>query len=243
MAPVALDPRLSALTAWGELAGGARSRARGPEASRPDFPIQRVHAFPSCKFTLRKRVLLRGKGSAPPLTPCSAAAPRRLHRTLLAWSAQGLGGLFLVRAFWVHTVVVSDPLLVHSLLKRRSDAGKSEQTYSVVNPLFGGLPSLFSASTTSPYWRAVRKGIAPAFNMRSLRCAAAGDSGGGGSGSDGISVSEWRPASFCAEVCALLRRSLPGLKLPTPQPAAAAAPQERLPARAGGGGRAGGAAA
>ena len=66
---------------------------------------------------------------------------------MLDWT-RDLGGLFVVRAFWVHTIVVSDPLLVHTLLKRRSDADKSQKTYAVVNPLFGGLPSLFSASTS-----------------------------------------------------------------------------------------------
>jgi hypothetical protein len=32
-----------------------------------------------------------------------------------------------------------------------------------------GLPSLFSASTRSPHWRLVRKGVAPGFSMRCLR--------------------------------------------------------------------------
>lgn len=31
------------------------------------------------------------------------------------------------------------------------------------------LPGLFSASSHSPYWRLVRKGVAPAFNPKNLR--------------------------------------------------------------------------
>lgn len=37
-----------------------------------------------------------------------------------------------------------------------------------------GHPSLFSASTRSPYWRLVRKGVAPGFSMTSLRQAGRG---------------------------------------------------------------------
>ena len=110
-----------------------------------------------------------------PCAPCRPQAPPH---------GDGLGpgaGRALPRPGLVEEpVVVSDPALVHALLKRSGDPDKSRKVYTGLDKLLGG-PSLISASTTSPYWRAVRKGIAPAFNMRSLRWGykgAAGDSGG-----------------------------------------------------------------
>ena len=75
------------------------------------------------------------------------------------------------------------------------DADKAMAQYSAVDPLISArrLPGLFSASSRSPHWRAVRKGVAPAFQPRNLRW-------GGGSGCWWLVVGGWEggvPAPAC----------------------------------------------
>ncbi|KAL4859962.1 Cytochrome P450 4V2 [Chlorella vulgaris] len=96
----------------------------------------------------------------------------RHHRILSKWEGQ-IGQLYVVRVFWERIVVCSDPVLVHQLLHNIKSLGvdKSTGTYQQAVPLSSdkGHPSLFSASTHSPYWRLVRKGVAPGFSSRCLR--------------------------------------------------------------------------
>jgi cytochrome P450 len=53
----------------------------------------------------------------------AAALPTcRHHRTLLGWD-RSVGPIYCLRAFWIRMVVVSDPALVHQLLRSERSTG------------------------------------------------------------------------------------------------------------------------
>ncbi|GAB4815786.1 hypothetical protein N2152v2_002832 [Parachlorella kessleri] len=76
-----------------------------------------------------------------------------------------------LRLLWLRVVIVSDPVLVSQVLSRKANANKPA-ILSLTNPLISaqGHPGLFSATDSqSPYWKAVRRGTATAFNPYNLR--------------------------------------------------------------------------
>ncbi|KAL4444155.1 hypothetical protein ABPG75_011892 [Micractinium tetrahymenae] len=94
----------------------------------------------------------------------------RHHRMLLQWDGQ-VGPLYCIKVLWARVVVATHPAAIHQLLRATPGVDKAQITFGMINPLLSpkGHPSLFSASTHSPYWRLVRKGVAPGFSMTSLR--------------------------------------------------------------------------
>ena len=66
-------------------------------------------------------------------------------------------------AYAIHQVLGSAEAL-DKALEPSSDALLSQRR---------GHPTLFSSSTTSSYWRFFRKGIAPAFVQKNIKCAVA----------------------------------------------------------------------
>lgn len=126
-------------------------------------------------FVYVRRLRLYARLPAPPSCGLvtghvAALTDPRHHRTLLRWDAL-MGPLFCLRVLWAHTVVITHPAHIHQLLRATSGVDKSVVTYQAINPLLSdkSYPSLFSASTHSPYWRLVRKGVAPGFSMTCLR--------------------------------------------------------------------------
>ncbi|PSC76426.1 cytochrome P450 isoform B [Micractinium conductrix] len=147
------------------LLGVALSAVAARVASYLAF-VRRLAALPSPppaahgRCTLLSRLRTALAGHAGELTE------GRHHRTVLRWDGL-VGPVFRLNIFWARAVVVTQPELVHQLLRGGAGMDKAQLTYQVINPLL----SLFSASSHSPYWRLVRKGVAPGFSMRSLRAS------------------------------------------------------------------------
>ncbi|KDD72668.1 hypothetical protein H632_c3048p0, partial [Helicosporidium sp. ATCC 50920] len=125
---------------------------------------------------LRNRAALSSIPSPPPLGflqgHAMGATTKGRHRQLqlLKWSEQ-LGGLYVLRFVNRFLVVVSDPELISQLMRRTPGASKAGALYRPFNATFSaaGHPSIFTAATSSPQWKAVRKGTTVAFNPRCLR--------------------------------------------------------------------------
>ncbi|KAL4859226.1 Acyl-coenzyme A oxidase [Chlorella vulgaris] len=85
---------------------------------------------------------------------------------------QQYGGLFKVRILHMRVVVVSDPLLVQTVISRGSDLPKASQVYDTVDELFSpkGIRSFFNTHSYDD-WKVVRKVTAPAFSPASIRKA------------------------------------------------------------------------
>ncbi|KAK9832528.1 hypothetical protein WJX81_006054 [Elliptochloris bilobata] len=96
------------------------------------------------------------------------------HRALQRWAAE-YGGIYRIRLVDTTMIVVSDPHLVEIVLARGSEVEKSvEAIYSRLNIInnLKNLPTMFSSKHTSAHWKAVRKGVSPAFNQNNIRRAA-----------------------------------------------------------------------
>ena len=124
------------------------------------------------------------------------------HRSMCRWSDElGGGGVFAVALpFGDRGVVVTDPAAVAAVLGARhgcaggeedaagSKASGGEQlpsypfealpkyspAYGVLDALWGGAPSVFTASGKTARWAAVRKGVAPAFSVAASRGSVGG---------------------------------------------------------------------
>jgi hypothetical protein len=65
----------------------------------------------------------------------------RSHHTILKWSLQ-LGPIFLLRVAWIRAVLITDPVLIHAILKKTRDQDKCPMTYSTVNQVRGHFGTL-----------------------------------------------------------------------------------------------------
>eukprot|EP00884_Botryococcus_braunii_P020070 jgi/Botrbrau1/6747/Bobra.0324s0032.1 len=88
-------------------------------------------------------------------------------RRLSEW-AHKFSGIFRLRTFWKQIVIIADPVLLADLheLERAGAIDKPDV------PLAGSRTvdrHLFSEKSTHPWWKLVRKGVAPAFNPANLR--------------------------------------------------------------------------
>ncbi|KDD72069.1 hypothetical protein H632_c3912p0, partial [Helicosporidium sp. ATCC 50920] len=94
------------------------------------------------------------------------------HRQLqlLRWSEQ-FGSIYVLRFVNRFFVILSDPELISQLIRRTPGASKAVELYRPFDTTYSatGHPSIFTAATSSPQWKAVRKGTTAAFNPRCLR--------------------------------------------------------------------------
>lgn len=69
-------------------------------------------------------------------------------------------------------VVVADAELANSVLGTQEGLSKGlEPDLSDKLLSHGGHRTMFSSDTNSPYWRLIRKGTAPAFIYKNIKCA------------------------------------------------------------------------
>ncbi|KAK9901112.1 hypothetical protein WJX75_006543 [Coccomyxa subellipsoidea] len=89
-----------------------------------------------------------------------------------------LGDKFYMRLAHNHVVVVSDPELMPIIFGCALYPPNAHVMDRPVDQILHGLdvltsnagePNLLSAKTGDPYWRLVRKGVAPAFNPQKIR--------------------------------------------------------------------------
>ncbi|KAK9915327.1 hypothetical protein WJX75_007673 [Coccomyxa subellipsoidea] len=99
------------------------------------------------------------------------------HRWLCEMTKQ-LGDKFYMRLAHNHVVMVSDPELMPIVFDRALYPPNADVIDRPVDQMLHGLdvvtsnagePNLLSAKTGDPYWRLVRKGVAPAFNPQNIR--------------------------------------------------------------------------
>ncbi|KAK9827618.1 hypothetical protein WJX81_006830 [Elliptochloris bilobata] len=92
---------------------------------------------------------------------------RQIHRSATEW-ANVFGPIFRVRLLWFHAVVITDPELAREVL-HSPHLDKLRYLYSFLDPFLGGTNLL--TGHTDAHWKAVRKGVAPAFSAGNMRHA------------------------------------------------------------------------
>ncbi|KAK9832543.1 hypothetical protein WJX81_007874 [Elliptochloris bilobata] len=82
--------------------------------------------------------------------------------------AEEFGPIYKVRFLFYHAIVITDPLLARYVLRSKL-LDKFRFLYSFLDPFLAG-PNLLTGNTDE-HWRAVRKGVAPAFSAANMRAA------------------------------------------------------------------------
>ncbi|CAL8464901.1 g4436 [Coccomyxa elongata] len=128
-----------------------------------------------------KALQAQGIPRAPAGNPLAANAPWKrmdLHR-LGQDDCERLGGIFYFRILFFNCVQISDPWLASAVLElgtKRPDLIDKPRGWPL--PIYDCFdrgtsdppqPCLISTATADPYWRVVRKGVAPAFNSTNIR--------------------------------------------------------------------------
>ncbi len=73
---------------------------------------------------------------------------------------------------WLQIVVVADAALANRVLGTQEGLSKGLEPDGSDKLLsHGGHRTMFSSDTNSPYWRLIRKGTAPAFIQKNIKCA------------------------------------------------------------------------
>ncbi|KAK9801866.1 hypothetical protein WJX73_003752 [Symbiochloris irregularis] len=94
-------------------------------------------------------------------------ARKDLHRQVTEWAEQ-YGPIFKVRCINYHAVVITDPVLATCVLRDKV-LDKVRFQYHFLDPFLGGVNIL--TGPTDDHWRAVRKGVSPAFSAVRMRDA------------------------------------------------------------------------
>ncbi|KAK9820314.1 hypothetical protein WJX72_008814 [[Myrmecia] bisecta] len=92
----------------------------------------------------------------------------KIHRLFTAW-AKEFGPIFHFRILWYHMLCVTDPVLVTEAYHSK-DLDKNRRGLTTIDAMLSqkAYPSLVT-SATDAHWKAVRKGVAPAFSPHNLR--------------------------------------------------------------------------
>ncbi|KAK9827620.1 hypothetical protein WJX81_007168 [Elliptochloris bilobata] len=92
------------------------------------------------------------------------------HRIFTTWT-DTYGPVFRVRAVWKQLVFVTDPRLVAEIFRKSKELDKDWRLLAPFSQMMSpqGHGNIVSASTHSPYWKAMRKGIAVAFRANNMK--------------------------------------------------------------------------
>ncbi|DBA86903.1 hypothetical protein WJX79_003539 [Trebouxia sp. C0005] len=94
-----------------------------------------------------------------------------LTRVMQAW-VEEYGPVFRLRLLFAHALCISDPTLATEILQMPKILDKNRQalvTLDLMTSRHGELPNLVTSATDDVYWKAIRKGISPAFSPANIR--------------------------------------------------------------------------
>ncbi|KAL3150250.1 hypothetical protein ABBQ32_000104 [Trebouxia sp. C0010 RCD-2024] len=118
-----------------------------------------LHSYPGPSYSFVLGVIPQFAGKTP------------ITRVMQAW-ADEYGPIYHIRLLTAHILVVTDPRVATELLHMPKIMDKNRQALVTLDTLtsrHGELPSLVTNSTNDVYWKAIRKGVAPAFSPTNIR--------------------------------------------------------------------------